>query len=369
MRMTVDPNDEPIPSFAFSAERYAGRDRFDAWQHEVAQLFDVAPVDDIASFEATIDGYLVDDILVAQTHFSGQKYHRDRRLVARTGLDAYLIQLYTGGGFDGHADAAEMSVRAGDVCVFDTTDTLATHAIQSSTVTLVIPKFLVDRHWNARASVNGLVIPGRTALGLLMGAHLAALTKAMPDVKAAEAPVIAATTARMVADCLAHCTSGGGLSHGALQQALFVRAVCYIRANLGSPDLSPDTICQALNVSRPHLYRAFKSKGGVMRSILDQRLRVALNELTNPLNRDETIGSMAYRCGFASNSHFARLFRQTFGVRPTDVREAPATTAAATGKSGLPVLLSSPTFAGGENRSGPAIGGLRRPPETQGQRK
>lgn len=367
--MTVDPNDKPIPAFGFSAERYAGRDRFDAWQYEVAQLFDVAPVDDIPSFEGTIDGYRLDDILVAQTHFSGQKYCRDRRVVARTGLDAYLVQLYTGGGFDGYADAAEMSVRAGDVCVFDLTDTLDTQAIQSSTVTLVIPKFLVDRHWNARGSVNGLVIPGRTALGQLMGAYLAALTKAMPDVKAAEAPVIAATTARMVADCMAHYTSGGGLSHGALQQALYVRAVCYIRANLGSPDLSPDTICQALNVSRPHLYRAFKSKGGVVRSLLDQRLRVAFNELANPLNRDETIGSIAYRCGFTSDSHFARLFRQTFGVRPTDVRGAPAIADTASGEPGLPVLLASPPFAGRAIRSGPAIGGLRRPLETQGQRK
>jgi AraC-like DNA-binding protein len=345
--LVLDPIDEPIPFFAFSAEHHTGRDRFDAWQHEVAQLFDAAPVGDTPSFEGAIDGYLLDGMLVARTQFSEQTYRRDRRLVARTGLDAYLVQLYTGGGFDGYADAAEISVRAGDVCVFDMSDTLATRAMRSSTVSLVIPKLLVDRHWNARAPVNGLVIPGRGALGQVMGAHLAALSKAMPDVKAGEAPIIAATTARLVADCLAHCTSGGDLSHGALQQALFERAVFHIRGNLGSPDLSPDTICRALKVSRPHLYRAFKNKGGVMRSILDQRLRFAFNELANPLNRDETIGSIAFRCGFASDSHFTRLFRQTFGARPTDVREAPPIAPSANSGAGLPAWLSSPAFVGG----------------------
>lgn len=78
----------PVPSFQFSAARYAGHDRFDAWQHEVALLFDVAPVDEIPAFDGRIGGFLVDGMLVADTHFSGQKYSRDRRLAARTGLDA-----------------------------------------------------------------------------------------------------------------------------------------------------------------------------------------------------------------------------------------------------------------------------------------
>jgi len=348
--MTTDPKGdrkgEPIPSFFFSAEQHAERDRFGAWQHEVAQLFDAAPADAPSSFQGSIDGYLLDGMLVARNAFSGQKYQRDRRLVARTGLDAYLVQVYTTGGFDGYADNAEMSVRAGDVCVFDLTDTLATQAVQSSTVSLVIPKLLVDRHWNARAPVNGLVIDGGTALGQLMGAHLAALYKAMPSMTAGEAPVVAATTAQMVASTLAFCTSGDDVANGALQQALFERAIRYIRSRLGSPDLSPDTICRGLNVSRSHLYRAFSSKGGVMQNILEQRLRVAFSELSNPLNRDETIGSIAFRCGFGSDAHFNRLFRQTFGVRPTDVRGAPPISSLAASEPGLPAWLSLPTFGG-----------------------
>jgi len=267
-------------------------------------------------------------------------------LVARTGLDAYMVQLYTGGGFDGHADGAEMSVRAGDVCVFDLTDTLATQAVHSSTVTLVIPKLLVDRHWDARAPVNGLVIGGATALGQLMGAHLAALNKAMPSVTVDEAPVVATTTAQMVASTFAYCTSGDDLTNGALQQALFERAIRHIRSHLGSPDLSPDTICRALNVSRSHLYRAFSAKGGVMQNILEQRLRAAFGELSNPLNRNETIGSIAFRCGFASDAHFNRLFRQTFGVRPTDIRDMPPIAAPPSSEPGLPAWLSLPAFSG-----------------------
>jgi AraC-like DNA-binding protein len=149
----------------------------------------------------------------------------------------------------------------------------------------------------------------------------------------------------MVASTLAYCTSGDSLANGALQQALFERAVRYIRGHHGSADLSPDTICRALNVSRSHLYRAFSNKGGVMQNILEQRLRAAFSELSNPLNRAETIGSIAFRCGFVSDAHFNRLFRQTFGVRPTDVRETPPIGATASNEPGLPAWLSLPAFA------------------------
>ncbi|HTJ64712.1 MAG TPA: AraC family transcriptional regulator [Alphaproteobacteria bacterium] len=347
--MTFCADDEPIPSFFFSAAHYEGHDRFDAWQHEVAQLFDVAPVADTfasdgPSFEGSIGGYLIDGMLVAENHFSEQKYRRDRRLAARTGLDAYLVQLYTAGGFDGYADAAEIAVRAGDVCVFDMNDTLATQAIKSSAISLVIPKLLVDRHWKARAPVNGLVIPGGTALGHILGSHLSALGRAAPGVTVGEAPIVAEATARLTASCLAHYTGGDGLANGALQQALFKRAIHHIRGNLGAADLSPGTICRALNVSRPHLYRAFKDKGGVAHTILDQRLRLAFRELADPGNREETVSSIAFRCGFASDSHFTRLFRQTFGQRPTEVRDAPPLNVPSA-KPSLPAWLSSPTFA------------------------
>jgi len=340
--MTSDPGSAPIPSFVFSAERHSGDDRFDAWQHEVGQLFDAAPVGSVPAFEGRIDGYMLDGMLVAWNGFSEQKYRRDRRLVARTGLDAYLVQLYTSGGFDGHADTNEISVRAGDVCVFDMTNTLATQAMQSSTVSLVIPKLLVDRHWHARTGVNGLVISGRSALGQVVGAHLAALNRAMPHVTVAEAPVLAAGAARLIADGLAHSTGEGGSANGALRRALRDRAIDYIRRNVGSPDLSPDSICRALNVSRPHLYRAFESEGGVMRSILDYRLRFAYLELADPRNRGEKIGTIAHRCGFASDSHFTRSFQETFGARPTQIRDAPPPTAH--GEASLPTWLSSPTF-------------------------
>ncbi len=346
--MTSDPDDPPIPSFLYSAETHSGADRFDSWQGEVAQLFEVAPQSDAQAYRGSLNGHLMDGIVVARTLLAAQEFRRDRRLVAQSGLDAYLLQLYTGGGFQGYADDKEMLVRAGDVCVFDLTGTLSTRAPDSSNVTLVIPKLLVDRHWNARAPVNGLVISGQTALGQLMGSHLTALSKAVPRMTAREAPLVADTTSRMLAGCLAHFTTDDGQANGALQQALFERAMRYIRANLHSPELSPETISKALKVSRPHLFRAFRNRGGIMHNILDQRLRLAFGELTNPANRNESISAIAFRCGFISDSHFTRIFREAYGMRPSDIRGAPPVPpVAADTEPSLAAWLSMPGFAGG----------------------
>ena len=66
-------------------------------------------------------------------------------------------------------------------------------------------------------------------------------------------------------------------------------------------------------------------------------------ELSDPLNREEKIGSIAYRCGSVSDSHFTHAFREAFGVRPTDIREAPPFAGTA-GEPSLAAWLASPNF-------------------------
>ncbi|HUQ54848.1 helix-turn-helix transcriptional regulator [Lentzea sp.] len=84
---------------------------------------------------------------------------------------------------------------------------------------------------------------------------------------------------------------------------------------LVDPDLSPNTIAAALNVSPRTLHRAFSGERmSVMGYVRERRLERAKSELTST---SWTISEIAARWNFADSSHFTKAFKRTFGVSPT----------------------------------------------------
>lgn len=99
------------------------------------------------------------------------------------------------------------------------------------------------------------------------------------------------------------------------QAALLHRAMEYIQAHLDDQDLDVESIAHALNVSQSTLSRAFASEGTtVMRHLWKLRLDVGHMALRE--GRVSRVLDIALGCGFASASHFSRMFKDTYGVLP-----------------------------------------------------
>jgi AraC-like DNA-binding protein len=101
----------------------------------------------------------------------------------------------------------------------------------------------------------------------------------------------------------------------------FAAACAFINRHLGSARLGPELIARQLGCSRAHLYRVFARHAETVADyIREARLRRARDLLMADALRDQRIGDIALRCGFADPVHFARLFRQRFGLTPSDAR-------------------------------------------------
>ncbi|RYG07477.1 MAG: AraC family transcriptional regulator [Caulobacteraceae bacterium] len=85
-----------------------------------------------------------------------------------------------------------------------------------------------------------------------------------------------------------------------------------------------DAVATTAGVSRATLYRAFDGEGGVNRFIQDRRLHHARAALRRRRAQSPTIADVAHDYGFASASHFSRLFRARYGYSPSEV-EVPDT--------------------------------------------
>ncbi|GGV72677.1 hypothetical protein GCM10010277_85870 [Streptomyces longisporoflavus] len=97
----------------------------------------------------------------------------------------------------------------------------------------------------------------------------------------------------------------------------------YIEENLMDPDMSPESIARAHHISVRYLHKLFQRDGTTVSTwIRQRRLDSCRADLGRFSNRRRTVAAVAQRWGFANPSHFSRLFRQAYGVSPSEWQTA-----------------------------------------------
>ena len=109
------------------------------------------------------------------------------------------------------------------------------------------------------------------------------------------------------------------LSRGGLGSARLRRIKELIHAKI-EDDLSLDEMAQAVELSTAHFARMFRKSTGETphQFVLRRRLERAKAMLRAPGAR---VLCVAVACGFKTQQHFAQVFREAWGVSPTEYRE------------------------------------------------
>lgn len=104
---------------------------------------------------------------------------------------------------------------------------------------------------------------------------------------------------------------------------LLLQAQSQIEARLGDPGLNPEAIARACFISTRYLHRVFESEGlSVCGFIRATRLDHCRRDLIDPALADQPIGAIGSRWGLSSAPHFSRLFRETYGCSPRELRHS-----------------------------------------------
>lgn len=99
------------------------------------------------------------------------------------------------------------------------------------------------------------------------------------------------------------------------------RALAYIKHNHCDPKLDPKLIAATCGISVNYLHKLFQSEDLHIESLIyAQRLETSKNMLRDPLHREKTLQQIAYKTGFSHPSHFSRLFKEKFGMSPSEFR-------------------------------------------------
>lgn len=101
-----------------------------------------------------------------------------------------------------------------------------------------------------------------------------------------------------------------------------IAAKQYIDRHLTSQDLTPGRVAAAVGLSERQLSRHFAEEATSLgRYVQGQRVELARQVLRDPGRQGLSIAEVAARCGFASQSHFGRVFRERVGVTPLQWRK------------------------------------------------
>lgn len=221
-----------------------------------------------------------------------------------------------------------LNLRAGDVLLYDAEQPfLYGFAGGMRQILIDVPRSKLMEscrapELKAPIQIQGQIGSGRTLSGSLRHAGLRLMAGARQE------------DAERCWQLIASIFSGGtNLQRSRILPLVEIKTI--ISDHLSSPGLGPEFIADRLGITTRHLNRVFAAEEvSIAAYIRSERLAAAHRDLS-ALGQRATIGEIAYRWGFSDLAHFSRVFRQHFGVTPSDVRRQAVTTQkdAVTGES------------------------------------
>jgi AraC family transcriptional regulator, positive regulator of tynA and feaB len=309
----------------FSTEHLHPSNKFKSWRDA---MFDMRVPTEIRRltdepFDGKLEFAKIGSIEAIRTSHNALRAETTPALVRRHGQENTVGIFFRVAGVAKTGQYDRTSVqRPGDLMVLDCSPATQEYSAGSQMLTLHIP----------RERLEALLGPARLYCGLTIGADLvstalatAFLTKLMqvsrnltPDAAERMASIGIDLAVASLAERIAQEVPRS--IHG---NATVQRAKAYVEANLGDPGLDPPQLAAAVGVSLRRLQELFHERGRhISEYIWERRLEMAARRLIDPASAHLSIGMLAYGCGFSSQAHFARRFRDRFEKSPRDYRQA-----------------------------------------------
>ena len=302
------------PSIDFVTSNFPPGDQFSAFRSAYQGVMDVSIVSDsLQSFPARQTVWNLDRLAFMRTKLPGENHaHREKHLKTCM-LDHWYISVsFRSPKLD---DWHEAEIPVPELhCLAKLFEREINHG---RVLTLFVP-------YDLFASTAGLDrmldVRFEGALGRLLADYLFFLDRSLADLQYLEIPYIVEATRSLVAVCLAPSQDRLVEAQAPVDATLLGRARRMIEGRLADSDLTSETLCAALGVSRSRLYRIFEPLGGVASYIRKQRLQRTRDALSD-IADTRSIYRIAEQWGFVDASAYSRTFRHEFGISPKEARD------------------------------------------------
>lgn len=308
---------------SYSTQVVAPHRRVEFWNEHASGVFTelrVQPDRDVA-FEASLKAIEFAGVGFAEAVSTPTRViHSQGR--AGQGSPSYLIHLQRSGACLNRQMNSEVLLEAGDFVLCDSTlpcelilrgdNRMLVLRIPQAALRrrLPTPEVFINRHMPGQVGTSGLV---SRFVNLFWEQCQAGMDRA---------------AAERVADTICDLLATSFLDSykqpvdGSTVQTLWkLRIRRFIDLHLSDPELSPATIAAHFRVSPRYVHKIFAGEDeAVSKYILRRRLESCHRSLTDSTQHSKSVSVIAFEWGFNSTTHFARVFRERYGLAPSELR-------------------------------------------------
>jgi AraC-like DNA-binding protein len=300
-------------------------DRADHWASINHQYFGNLEVDemDTSTIEAQLDIYNLDALKMYKIDTPSHRVRRIHRARTDSLDDSYKLMLQIRGRARLQIANRAFELRPGDWSLYDPRADYSIHNVDPASLLVVtIP----------RSRLSGLSVPElhtceapaheSAGLNAMLGSVLKSISEQLPTLPDDSGNTISESILGLLTYTLARHQSGS--KERMLPQAVFkARVKQYIQEHLTDADLSIDRLAAVMRCSKRYVHLVFEDENlSVDRYIWKSRLEVARCRLASPQQASHTIAQILNACGFKSNAHFCKQFKNEFGCSPSDYRNS-----------------------------------------------
>ena len=308
---------------SFSTADLAVHMRLDYWNglHSRVIVPTVTDVTDIGCFAPCMTRAAVGGLWVAQMQSSASVVHHGREHVARTQEELFFLKIQLEGSARLSQDGREARLEVGDFSLMDSTRPYhMTFDAPNKMLVFGIPHTLLKRQLaNPERLVGTSMAYGDNLNSILSDFAMRLWRQCELGVDRQSVNLASALLSLTAAsyDKLAEARATGS----AHLEALRLRIIHHIERHLGDCELSPQSIAAMLATSSRYVHSIFtRGDETVSRYILRRRLEESARLLASSSHRSLSVSAIAFDYGFASCTNFGKVFREHYGMTPTEYR-------------------------------------------------
>lgn len=307
----------------FSGKTKPGHQQLLTWRERIGHIIEglpsLTPAD--PPLNASIDHYRIGDRRFSDCRCDALLLDRSVARISTDNHRDYVFHVFT----EGENESIEWIIPQrpkghclASILLLDLNQPIRMQRGACRVLTLFVPRAVVDANFAHPESLHGRVFESASPLTQLLVAHMAEFSKNLPVMSAHEAGIAFDISVQLLIAAFGKQATLSSTGRAAVRAALFDKARRYVQGNLHQALLSPESLLDALQLSRPTLYRLFEHEGGLVAYIRNCRLREAADELIKFPQLSVT--AIAYGLDFKSPSAFNRAFRRFYEMAPQDLR-------------------------------------------------
>lgn len=271
------------------------------------------------AFLATLTARQLGNAQLALVNADAHRVRRTRVLADRSERGYFKLFWQLSGGSRIEQSGRCGELKPGNWTFYDTSRPYQIEVSDASRFAVMLMPQELCPNWNAPAAERtGQAFRSSGASRVALASVMTALRDPESYDALAADTVVASISALML-------TALKSVSDDERQPGLLARlsqARHFIISRIDNPELTPDDVATALQISRRTLYAWFAQTGQSPFAYIQQiRLDRCRLVLIDPAARNTTITRIAFDNGFSDMAHFSRIFKTTYGASPREYRK------------------------------------------------